>query len=100
MNEFDQRWQAGAARAREAEPRNDAEAPPGFTQRVLARAARTPRSIEWLMESLWTRFTLRTLVFAAGILLAVLAFDDFTQANGASFVPELEPSPTVLPWTP
>jgi len=55
MKNFDEKWQACAARARRTEPR-DESAPFGFAARVAARAASVPPEAGWFRERLMVRW--------------------------------------------
>lgn len=70
MNNFDQKWQECAARARQA-PESDEPVPRGFTARVLAQTWTAPASMASL-EQIWQRLTWRSLA-VTGVFLAVCA---------------------------
>jgi len=55
MKNFDEKWQACAARARTAERRDEA-APFGFAARVAARALSTPPELELVREGMMLRW--------------------------------------------
>ncbi len=83
MNHFDAKWQRGAARAREAAPR-DTTMPHGFTARVLA-AAGAPASPAW--EPVWCRLSLGWLAGA----LAALAICALLELPHLRETPPLDP---------
>lgn len=96
MNEFDRRWQTGAARAREAKPSEPAEAPHGFAQRVIARARNTPATP---LERICERFTWRALACACAVLAASLLLEPTAAPADESFLPAVETVATELFWT-
>ena len=67
MKSFDEKWQAAAARARQAR-RPDEAAPLGFATRVAARALRSESGSS---EILWLRLALRSL---AGVLTVLAIY--------------------------
>jgi hypothetical protein len=67
MNDFNAKWQACAARAREAS-RPDEEAPFGFAARVQRAVLASTTSSPGL-EFAWQRLTWRSLGFVGAILL-------------------------------
>jgi hypothetical protein len=65
MKNFDAKWRVCAARAGQAQPR-DEQAPFGFAARVVARRQSSPR---WGLEPVWERLALRVLWGAAALLV-------------------------------
>lgn len=96
MNEFDRRWQTGAARAREAQPTEPAEAPHGFAQRVIARARTT---LATPLERICEHLTWRALACATVVLVASLFLDASGAPADESFLPAVETVSTELFWT-
>ncbi len=97
MNEFDRRWQTGAARAREPKP-EPAEVPIGFAQRVVARARSSPSpSTPW--ELICERLTWRALACAGVVLVASLFLDPPSTPESESFLPAVETVTPNLFWT-
>ncbi len=98
MNEFDRRWQTGAARAREAQPPEPVEASPGFAHRVVARArVATAPATPW--ELICERFTWRALACAGVVLVASVLLDPPSAPESESFLPAVETVTPNLFWT-
>lgn len=95
MNDFDSKWQACAARARQAAPRDDA-APFGFTTRVLAVGRKRPAAAA---AGIWERFALGSLagVLALLALCAVLELPHFRDARPLD--PGVENTIAQLVWS-
>lgn len=97
MNEFDRRWQTGAARARETQP-EPAEVPAGFARRVVARAWSSPSpATPW--ELICERLTWRALACAGVVLVASLLLEPPDAPESESFLPPVETVAPNLFWT-
>ena len=86
MHEFDRRWQACAAQARQgvAAP---VQVPAGFATRTWARWTASSRPSP---AAVWTALSLRALILATAVL-AVLAVAEYaTAAAGSALTPHLE----------
>ncbi len=96
MNDFDRKWQACAARARQA-PGRDQPVPLGFAVRVLARAWPAPGSAASL-EQIWQRLTWRSLA-VTGVFLAVCAALELPHfRNQKPLEPGIENAVAQLVW--
>jgi hypothetical protein len=86
MTEFDRRWQACAARARQAAP-EPAAVPAGLATRAWA---------QWTAQSagsaaaLWTALSFRALVLATIALIVCAAAEFYAAPRGSVFAPHLE----------
>jgi hypothetical protein len=95
MNEFDHRWQACAARARQV-PGGPVDVPPGFATRVWAR---------WTSQSspapaaVWLGLSLRALMVATVVLAVCAAMELGNTGGEGSFVPHVEDVVTRMLWT-
>ena len=89
MNEFNQRWQRGAQRARQAAPEAPGETPFGFTAHVLA-GARANAGGEVSLERVWERFGWRTLAGATLVLLLCLSLEGIGTEDRSPLQPEVE----------
>lgn len=78
MNEFDSRWKIAAAAARRVADERPADAPFGFSTRVLAqwRSAPLPST-----AALWQQLAWRVLGGVAAVLLAMIALDAAATAH-------------------
>ena len=86
MHEFDHRWQACAAQARQ-EVAGPVQAPAGFATRTWARWTASSRPSP---AAAWTALSFRTLILAT-VVLAVLAVAEYSTASaGSALAPHLE----------
>ncbi len=98
MNEFDQRWQRGAERARKSAPDEVAEAAPfGFAQRVVAKWHAGPAR-EVSLERVWERFGWRTLAGATVVLLLCLSLEGFGSEESSPLQPGVEGAVAEVFW--
>jgi hypothetical protein len=95
MKNFDARWQACAARARQATPR-DEEAPFGFAARVVARGLR-PQSPA--PDSAWERLAMRLLAGAVGLLVICAVLEMPHLRNTQPLEPGVENTVAQLVWS-
>jgi hypothetical protein len=94
MNEFDRRWQACAAEARQT-ARGEAKVPVGFARRVWA-AWQPERSTP--VAAVWLDLSFRALVVATAALVACAAIEFWTASPEGSFVPHIEDLVTRTLW--
>jgi hypothetical protein len=94
MNEFDKRWLASADRARREAPA-DERAPLGFATRVFARARESGGASP---SEILYRMTLRTLGFAATLLLALVVIEAASARGGRMNVPHIENTVAQVFW--
>lgn len=98
MNEFHQRWQRGAERARESVPEKAIEGGPfGFAQRVVARW-RADAAGEVSLERVWERFGWRTLAGATVVLLLCLSLEGLGSEERSPLQPEVESAVAEVFW--
>jgi hypothetical protein len=95
MGDFDSKWQACAARARQAAARDDT-APLGFATRVLAfaRQRSTPSP-----ESIWERLALRSLAGALALLAVCAVFELPHFRDSRPLAPGVENTIAQLVWS-
>lgn len=99
MNEFDEKWQIGARRARQIEPMIEAQAPFAFAARVVSQA-RTAITPVGSLEQVWIRFALRALAGLGVALFVVFSYGGREASNPESLLPEIVNNSTQLLWTP
>jgi len=94
MNEFDRRWHACVAHAREAAP-NPIVMPPAFPGRVVSL---------WMAEAgpslsvLWLRMGLRALAGATALLALCVFLESQAAPPHSPFVPHVEDTVAQLFW--
>jgi hypothetical protein len=95
MKDFDTRWQACAARARQA-ARHDEPAPFGFANRVAAQASqlRTMPS-----EPAWTRLSAKWLAGAVAVLAVCAAVELPHFRDARPLEPGIENAVAQLVWS-
>ena len=95
MNDFDTKWQACAARARQTSPR--AEQPPfGFATRVVAQATRPGAAP---LEFTWDRVLARLLAGAVAVLLVCAAVELPHFRDSQPLKPGIENAVAQLVWS-
>jgi hypothetical protein len=89
MNEFERKWQEGAAAARRATPEESPEAPLGFATRVVAqwRSRAAPSLL-----SLWQGQAWRTLKVAVALLVLAFLFSAAAEMDEPSTPPLAAPA--------
>ena len=96
MSDFETKWKACVARAKDAPGRNET-APFGFASRVAAAAA-AQRSDVMSLEAVWQRLTLRSLG-VVGALLVLCAVLELPQWRDRSpFETQIEDTVGQLVW--
>ena len=95
MKNFDTRWQACAARARQATPR-DEEAPFGFAARVVAQGLR-PQSPA--PDAAWERLAMRLLAGTVGLLVVCAVLEMPHLRNQQPLDPGVENTVAQLVWS-
>lgn len=95
MRDFDTKWQACAARARQASPR-DEQSPFGFATRVAARAVASGTTP---MEFAWEHILARWLAGAAAILLVCAAVEMPHFRDAQPLQPGIENAVAQLVWS-
>jgi hypothetical protein len=95
MKHFDGRWQACAARARQAAPR-DEHAPFGFATRLAARGFASQPTAP---EALWERLAFRLLVSAAALLLICATLEGPHLRDTRPLEPGIENTVAQLVWS-
>ncbi len=95
MNEFERRWEIGAAEVRKATPVEAAQPPFGFATRVAAQwqAERKPGPSAL---SIWETFSRRTLVGLAVVLLFTVLLSWPAEGQNGIVRPPLEDTVTEL----
>lgn len=94
MKNFDTKWQASAARARQATPR-DEQVPFGFAMRVAARAFQSGPA---LVEFAWDRLMARLLAGAVALLLGCAAIEWPHLRDSRPLEPGIENTVARLVW--
>ena len=95
MNDFDTKWQAGVARARQS-PRRDEQMPVGFVTRVVAQAM-PPGAAP--VDFAWDRALARLLAGAVAILLLCAAVELPHFRNPQPLKPGIENTVAQLVWS-
>lgn len=95
MKNFDDNWQAAAARARQAAPR-DETAPFGFATRVAARASQ-PGTMP--SEPAWNRLAARWLAGAVAVLVVCAAVELPHFRDAQPLEPGIENAVAQLVWS-
>jgi hypothetical protein len=95
MKDFDDRWQACAAQARQAAPRDDG-VPFGFAARVAARGFASRATAP---EVLWERLAFRLLVSAAALLVICAALEWPHLRDTRPLEPGVENTVAQLVWS-
>jgi len=95
MKDFDTKWQAGAARARQAS-RRDEEMPFGFATRVMALAGQRATAPQ---EIAWDRVLTRLLAVAVGVLIACSAMELPHLRDTQPLKPGIENTVAQLVWS-
>jgi len=95
MKNFDTKWQACAARARQGIPR-DAQVPFGFATRVTERAARPGTT---RVEFAWDRVLARLLAGAVTVLLVCAAVELPHFRDAQPLTPGIENAVAQLVWS-
>ncbi len=95
MNDFDTKWQACAARARQTPPR-DEQPPFGFATRVVAQAM-PPGAAP--MDFAWDRVLARLLAGAVAVLLVCAAVELPHFRNTQPLKPGIENTVAQLVWS-
>jgi hypothetical protein len=97
MKDFENRWQACVARARQAPPA-DAEAPFGFAARVVSLARRDQRK-EPDPIGVWQGMAVRLLAGAAGLLLIFAALELPHLGQRRALEPGIEHAVAKVVWS-
>jgi hypothetical protein len=95
MNDFDTKWQAGAARARQTPPR-DEQPPFGFVTRVVAQAM-PPAAAP--VDFAWDRVLARLLAGAVAVLLVCAAVELPHFRDPQPLKPGIENAVAQLVWS-
>ena len=95
MKNFDTRWQACAARARQATPR-DEQAPFGFAARVVARGLQQQSPAQ---NAAWERLAMPLLVGAVGLLVICAVLEMPHLRNTQPLDPGVEDTVAQLVWS-
>ena len=95
MKNFDARWQACAARARQATPRDDEE-PFGFAARVVARGLHLRKSMP---DAAWESLAMRLLAGAVGLLVICAVLEMPHLRNTQPLDPGVENTVAQLVWS-
>lgn len=95
MNDFDTKWQACAARARQTPPR-DEQPPFGFATRVVATALRPGAAP---LEFAWDRVLARLLAGAVAVLLVCAAVELPHFRDTQPLKPGIENAVAQLVWS-
>jgi hypothetical protein len=95
MNDFDTKWQACAARARQA-PSRDEQPPFGFATRVLAQAM-PPGAAP--LDFTWDRVLARLLAGAVAVLLVCAAVELPHFRDAQPLKPGIENAVAQLVWS-
>ncbi len=95
MNDFDTKWQACAARARQATHR-DEQLPFGFATRVVAQATRPGAAP---LEFAWDRLLARLLAGAVAVLLVCAAAELPHLRDAQPLKPGIENAVAQLVWS-
>jgi hypothetical protein len=96
MNDFNAKWQALAARARQATPGLDESPPLGFTTRVSARAQQTPPAP---FGRLWERMALSSLLGLTALLMICAAVELPHYRDSQPFNPHIGNTVAQLVWS-
>ncbi len=97
MNNFDSKWKACAARAKDA-PERDTAAPFGFATRVLAAApARAGETVS--LEVVWQRLTMRSLGLVGAVLVVCAVLELPHWRDRQPFAPGVENTVAQVVWT-
>jgi hypothetical protein len=97
MKPFEERWQACAARARQAS-HPDGSAPLGFATRVLA-ASQPPATPSVLLELAWHRLTWRCLALVGTALVICAAVEIPHVRDQKPLEPGIENTVAQLIWS-
>jgi len=95
MNDFDTKWQACAARARQT-PRRDEQPPFGFATRVVAQAMRPGAAA---VDFAWDRVLSRLLAGAVTVLLVCAAVELPHFRDPQPLKPGIENAVAQLVWS-